>query len=284
MGAHMGRGGWHARRRVFPLRRRNPRKIWGPHRSQGADETDLRFAVSQALIFLGLGLIAYLCGLFVVHKNVRPNYTRKVNFFALFLVPALVNYLMPYEASPLTRTLRTGIFILFLGIFARPIRERITIVATMFRSYDRPEDRPFTLLWLTTQLVAGYLVILPMSIYFAERGLSVLMFVPILIHGLGDGFAEPVGVRFGRHKYTTWALFTRRKYTRSLEGSACLLVAGILTIAAFYTSFTQIQFVLAVVTIPVVMTLAEAVSPHTWDTPLIFLAGGSTLLAIKMLI
>ena len=242
---------------------------------------DASFGVSQALIFLGLGLVAYLCGLLVRHRHVRVNYTRKVNFFALFLVPLLVNYLVPYAASPVATTLRTAFFILFLGIFARPVRERVALVATMFLSYDRPEDRPFTLLWLTTQLVGGYLVIVPLSIYFAQHGLRALLFIPILIHGLGDGFAEPVGVRLGRHKYTTWALFTRRRYTRSLEGSACVLVVGVAVVAAFHASFTPGQFAAALCTIPLLTTLAEAVSPHTWDTPLMFLAGGLSLLAIK---
>ena len=239
------------------------------------------FWVSEALIFFGLGLVAYLCGLLARHRNVRVSYTWKVNFFALFLVPTLLTYLIPYEASLVTKTLRTVSFILFLGIFPRPVRERIVFVATMFLSYDRPEDRPFTLLWLTTQIVGGYLVVVPMSMYFAKYGLSELMSIPILIHGLGDGFAAPVGVRFGKHKYTTWALFSRRKYTRSLEGSACVLVAGVLVVAAFYASFTPIQFAAAMLTIPLLMTFAEAVSPHTWDTPLMFLVGGLSLLVIK---
>lgn len=245
--------------------------------------TSATFWITQALNIGSLSLIAYLCGLLVRHGNVLVNYTRKVNFFALFLIPNLVSYLMPYPVSPVTTTLRTVFFILTLAVFAAPIRERIPVVATMFLSYDRPEDRPFTLLWLVTQLAAGYLIVAPLSIYFAHSGVAQLMFIPILTHGLGDGFAEPVGVRFGKHKYATRALFTHRRYTRSLEGSACVLVAGLVAVAVFHASFTPTQFWLALVTIPALMTLAEAVSPHTWDTPLMFLAGGVSLLAIKQL-
>jgi phytol kinase len=244
--------------------------------------TSAVFWISQALIIGSLSLIAYLCGLLVHHGNVLVNYTRKVNFFALFLIPNLVNYLIPYPASPATTTLRTVFFILALAIFVAPIRKRIPFVATMFLSYDRPEDRPFTLLWLVTQLVAGYLVVAPMSAYFTHSGFAQLMFIPILVHGFGDGLAEPVGVRFGKHKYTTRALFTDRRYTRSLEGSACVLVAGLVTVTAFHESFTPAQFWLALAIVPTVMTLAEAASPHTWDTPLMFLAGGLSLLAIKL--
>ncbi len=55
--------------------------------------TSATFWISQALIIGSLSLIAYLCGLLVRHGNVLVNYTRKVNFFALFLIPNLVSYL-----------------------------------------------------------------------------------------------------------------------------------------------------------------------------------------------
>ncbi len=203
------------------------------------------FWISQALTISGLGLVAYILGILVRHRKMRVNYTRKVNFFALFFVPTLVNHLIPPEASPLATTLRTVVFILTLAFFAKPIRERILVIATMFLSYDRPEDRPFTLLWLTTQLVVGYLVVVPLAFAFRQYGISQLMFIPIVVHGLGDGFAEPVGVRFGRHKYATRALFTSKRYTRSLEGSAVIFVVGMTAVAAFRASFTPVQFLLA---------------------------------------
>ncbi len=85
-------------------------------------------------------------------------------------------------------------------------------------------------MWLTTQIVAGYLVVMPMLLYLAQAGQSELMFIPMLITGIGDTLAEPVGVRFGAHRYAVRALFTHRMYTRSLEGSACILVTGLLAI------------------------------------------------------
>lgn len=235
--------------------------------------------INEAVKISGLGLVAYLCGLLVRYKRVRVNYTRKVNFFALYLVPMLVDYLMPYKASQLGSVLHTCLFMVILLAFIRPVRERFPLAATMFSSYDRPEDRPYTLLWLTIQLIAGYLVIIPMSACFARIGLSKMMFIPVLVHGLGDGLAEPVGVRFGKHKYATRALFSDRRYTRSLEGSACVFAAGVLAVVLFRASFTPAEFAGALLTLPITMTLAEAVSPHTCDTPLMLLGGSLALLA-----
>ena len=100
----------------------------------------------------------------------------------------------------------------------------------MFLSFDRPEDRPNTLLWLSTQLIAGYLILIPIIIYFYKIGYGALILVPILVNGIGDGLAEPVGVRFGRLKYKTYALFTKIKYERTIEGSACVFFTSIILI------------------------------------------------------
>jgi hypothetical protein len=54
-----------------------------------------------------------------------------------------------------------------------------------------------------------------------------------------------VGVRFGRHTYTVRALHGSRRYVRSLEGSACVLITGIVVILLFRDSFAAIQFWIA---------------------------------------
>ena len=49
---------------------------------------------------------------------------------------------------------------------------------------------------------------LPMIWLFGQWGLESLVVIPILINVIGDGLAEPVGVRFGKYRYKTKALFT----------------------------------------------------------------------------
>jgi len=229
---------------------------------------------------LVLYLVAFLCGLLVLRLGVRVNYTRKINHFVLFFVPIYLATVFSYETTLATTTVTGLILMGSIGVYALPVRARLPVVATMFSSFDRPEDRPYTLLWLQTQIAAGYLVIIPLAVLFARQGSPELMLIPILINGIGDGLAEPVGVRFGRHRYNVRALHGDRIYTRSLEGSACVLVTGILVILLFQGSFTPAQFWVALATIPVAMTLAEAFSPHTWDTPFLFLTGGVLLLGI----
>ncbi|MBT3386561.1 MAG: hypothetical protein HN417_01375 [Desulfobacula sp.] len=110
-----------------------------------------------------------------------------------------------------------------------------------------------------------------------------LIWIPLLIITFGDGLAEPVGIRFGRHKYETYAFFSKKKYVRSLEGSACVFLASIIVVMVFHSSFTQLQFIIALIFIPFLMTFVEAFSPHTWDTPTLFLAGYSALYGISLI-
>ena len=124
------------------------------------------------------------------------------------------------------------------------------------------------------------MVLVPLGTYLNSIDRYSLITIPIIINGIGDGLAEPVGVRFGRHRYRTRALFTSRSYTRSLEGSAMVLCSAVLVLLANFSAFTSTQLLVALLTIPIATTLAEAFSPHTVDAPLIFLSAGGLLVLI----
>ncbi len=241
---------------------------------------ELGFLSRQAINLFLLCLVQYGNGLLVVRKNVKVNYTRKVNHFLLLFIPVFFNLDIAYVGEFGLYTLGATLAVLKFAFYIEPVRERVPFIKMMFRSFDRPEDRPHTLLWLTTQTAAGYLVLIPTGILFAHLNLLYLIFIPILIIGIGDGLAEPVGVRFGRYKYKVFALFSNKKYYRTLEGSACVFITSIAVVIAHYAHFTSPQFVIALLLIPVLMTLAEALSPHTWDTPIMFLAGYASLLGV----
>ena len=242
------------------------------------------FWINTIVKSLSLWTIAYGTGSLVFYKDVKVNYTRKINHFALFFLPMYLDKIIPYGKSIEFITIGGFLSVLTLIIYIHPVRSRIHFVKRMFLSFDRPEDRPYTLKWLSTQIAAGYLIIIPMIILFAKAGYMNLIFIPILINGIGDGLAEPVGIRFGRLKYKTYALFSKRKYVRTVEGSACVFITSIIVILLFQSSFNPAEFICALVVIPIAMTLAEAFAPHTWDTPFLFFTGYMILYLIKYFI
>jgi membrane-bound ClpP family serine protease len=70
----------------------------------------------------------------------------------------------------------------------------------------------------------------------------------------------------------------------ALQGSACVFVSGVLAVGIFRNFYSDAQFAVAMGAIPIALTLAEAFSPHTWDTPFIILVGGIILGVIEMMI
>ena len=227
--------------------------------------------------------IQYVSGSLVYYKGIKVNYTRKINHFALFFVPMFLDKFIPVKPSLELLIIGSILAVTGLIIYIKPVRIKSNFIQRMFLSFDRPEDRPNTLLWLSTQTAFGFLVLIPFIILFYTSGYEYLIIIPILVNGIGDGLAEPVGVRFGKHKYQTYALFSKIKYERTLEGSACVFITSVVVILFFQSGFTSSEFIYVIIIFPIVMTLSEAFAPHTWDTPFLFLFGYSTIYLIKII-
>jgi len=92
--------------------------------------------------------------------------------------------------------------------------------SSLFDALARPQDgqsaRRFVLLPLIATALGGLVSVLLVG-DFAVVG--------YLVCGWGDAVAEPVGARWGRHRYAV-PFSAGSDHTRSLEGSAAVLVAG----------------------------------------------------------
>ena len=222
----------------------------------------------------------YTLGFAVQNYRARVNYTRKVIHFMLFFAPSFLSVYFPYEKTLYSIVGSCFFFLGYLATLAAPLRTRVPALATGFAAIDRPEDRPFTLLWLSTQTAATYVVIVALILVLSQVGRPELIYLPLIVNGIGDGLAEPVGVRFGRHTYSVKALFSDRRYTRSLEGSACVFLSAVAALIFLADSFTSTQLVIAFLTIPLASAVVEAMSPHTWDSPFIYSVIGVLTLMI----
>lgn len=240
----------------------------------------LEYWQHHAILYTLLFSIQYMCGLLVIHRNVKVNYTRKIFHFTFFFLPVSLLSVVEYEYSAATFAMDIVCVFVFFAFFIAPIRSRVKLISIMFHSFDRPEDRPLTLIWLFSQFAASYLVLIPLLLYFYRHDMLPLIMIIILANGLGDGLAEPVGIRYGKRKYTTYALLTKKKYVRSYVGSACVFMATFMAILIYQQYFSTIQLIAALLTIPILITLAEAFSPHTWDSPLIYAVGGVSIIGV----
>ena len=243
-------------------------------------DKDLTFLLEKFLNILTIGFIYYLNGRFLVQKfKVKINYTRKINHFAIWVTPFLMDYLFDLEDSIIAAIWNIAFAFIGFVILTIPIRRNDCsgILHTVYLSLDRPEDRPNTLNWLTTQNILTGIVLTPFIILWNHWNKEDYKFIPLFIATFGDGFAEIIGVRFGKHKYKTTAWFTNKTYTRSYEGSSCVFITGIIMICIFYKQFTTLQLILNLTLIPLFTTITEAYSPHTMDNPFIILISGGIL-------
>ncbi len=216
----------------------------------------------------------------VLRFNVKINYTRKLGH--LLKVPKYfaADFLPFYESTILSMFTSLAVNqTLFCILFYRTSRERFPFFSYVFLSQDRREDRPDTLTFQVTEDIMRFSIYFPFKIFVVNYiNAPSIIFIPILINNIGDGLAEPVGVRFGKHKYSTTALYYKGKFwngnfTRSYEGSACVYFTSVIVVAANYHAFTTTQFWLTVVILPFLMTIAEARAPHTNDGPFLAFIG-----------
>lgn len=211
----------------------------------------------------------------------KVNYTRKFQHFAAYAIPLLVKTNVPGNA---VLHLIWGDFFTLVGflVLIKPLRENFTPFMLMFNSLDRPEDRPHCLKWIIAGNIWPGLVMIIFfdwlfGVYFGPEQQKLVM-IFVLIAGVGDGLAEPVGIYFGKHKYRTRSCGTPTIYMRSFEGSACVFLTTFAWIVAYYQSFENAtQFWMCMAILPLASTFAEATSPHTMDTPFLMGLGGAII-------
>jgi len=237
-----------------------------------------RFWTNQVIKYASIAVVQFACGLAVQYRDVKVNYTRKIVHICYFVIPQLLDTeLIEFDKNIYTELWNVGIVFFLLLLMLKIIRKRLWIFRIMYMAIDRPEDRPFTTFWFMSQLAVALPIIAGFSVLFSKLNRNHYVFIPLLILTLGDGLAEPVGIRWGYHKYTVKGLFVNREYTRSYQGSLCVAFFSVVSVLIYYNEFTKASITFALLTLPICMTVTEAKSPHTWDNPLLLLVGYTLL-------
>ena len=156
-----------------------------------------------------VSLLAGLLATRLRRRGVPAPYTRKVFHFAIFSFAAVM-HLWRGPAGVVT----FGGVVAALVLYATIRRNRLFYA--LARPSDAPRERLFVLAPLLSTAAGGLL---------ANAVFGPFAIVGYLVAGWGDALAEPVGTRWGRHRYRVHSMFGVAA-TRSLEGSAAVLVAG----------------------------------------------------------
>lgn len=130
-----------------------------------------------------------------------------------------------------------------------------------YEAMARPSDAPRRTLFILIPLVTTALGGVTANLLFPAWA-----FVGYLVCGWGDAVGEPVGTRWGRHRYRVPSMLGVRS-TRSLEGSMAVFVAGTLATAAALViqQATPAQILVIAIGSGLAGALVEAISTHGLD-------------------
>jgi len=244
------------------------------------------FALGLFLLLLGKTLFAWM----VLRFNIKINYVRKLGLrpwkkLIAFVVPLLIvrgqsivtDWIVLFSIQGLSGLLTE----------AYVMRRRVKWFAYAYVSWDRIEDRPYSMRYDQIEDILRFAIYLPFMILFGKA--SAIVLIPNLVNQFADGLAEPVGMRFGKHKYRARAIwydgkFWSGRFVRSLEGSAAVFIVTLIILLFYGSYFTTGQYIALLLVFPLLMTVTEAISPHTGDGPLIALVGCSFLWCLTTLL
>jgi phytol kinase len=206
--------------------------------------------VSAVAIFIS-GILA---GALKRYAGWKTGYTRKSLHFLIFFTAVGLHI---WGGMPAVNILGVGMGIFVL--FSVKAGDGNFFFESMAREKDYPRRGYFIIVpYLTT--AAGGLI---SNLFF---GASAIMGYALC--GAADAIAEPVGVRFGKHKYKVLSLKKVNVAERSLEGSLSVLVVSLALSLLFFVYLYQFPFAKALIAslvLSVVLALVEAVSFHGAD-------------------
>lgn len=177
-----------------------------------------RFVPDAATVVLlapiGLAVAAAaggLAGWLRAARGVAAPYTRKVFHFAIFTAAATVHL---WRGPSGVVVFGAVVALVVVSVVARG--EGHALYEALARPTDAPHRTLFVLVPLATTALGGILA----NVLSPGYG-----YVGYLVAGWGDALGEPVGTRWGRHRYRVPTLAGVPAW-RSLEGSTAVLLGG----------------------------------------------------------
>lgn len=195
-----------------------------------------------------------LAGCLKKYKRWKTGYTRKLFHFLIFGTVVLIQWRFGTSGVCVFGMMTS--FVVFYAV----LRGRGNL---LYEAIAREKDRPRQTYYIIAPYFATLIGGVCGSIFWGNT-----VVLGYLVAGLGDAIAEPVGVRWGKHKYKTPSLRGVCS-ERSLEGSSAIFLVSVMAMAVYLRFSAEFVFspwnLSMLFVIAFAATLAEAVSPHGWD-------------------
>jgi phytol kinase len=229
------------------------------------------------VVFFPAGLIlGSLFGWFIGHLKdryaLKAGYSRKMFHFVIFSLAAIIGLTSGF---PPVQVFGAAIGLVVMWAVFRGEKN------PLFRAVARPTDAPHE----------KYYIMIPFLMTAAGGMLSNILFGKIavigyVVTGWGDAVGEPVGTRWGNHRYRVPTL-TGIKCYRSLEGSLAVFIAslsGSFIVLYFGFHLPANTCLIVALCVALIATMVEAITFHSLDNlTLQIVATGTTLYMLKLL-
>jgi len=197
-------------------------------------------------------LWSLLSGWLKTAKGLKTGYTRKIFHFGIFTMAGVLQICIGLPAVVLF-----GVLTSTWVIYAVLRGEGFPFFEAIARESDNPRRGFFVIIPLLSTALGGILS----NVLFPGYAL-----VGYLVAGWGDAIAEPVGVRFGKHKYKVPSL-GGVPAVRSIEGSSAVLISGFAAsfISLMIIGLSTADALLTASAVAMSATFIEAISNHGLD-------------------
>lgn len=206
------------------------------------------FPVSIIYTLISASIVSYLKSV----KQVRTAYTRKVFHLLIFAIAGILQIFIGLPAVVIFGTVVSGavLFAVFKG-------SGFAFYEAMARPSDTPKRSLFILIPLVTTALGG----VTSNLLFPE-----FASIGYFVGGFGDAVGEPVGSRWGNHRYKVPSL-AGVKAERSMEGSLAVFIISFIaaSVALVLLGFSIPASFKAGIICAFAGTLVEAVSNHGID-------------------
>jgi phytol kinase len=199
----------------------------------------------------------------------RAGDARKLNHVCALAGGAFCFGWLPHNQGRVSFFVAGLILFAFL-LLACSLRRR-PLFAMIFHGYARETEAPGAAgqIWLPW-LAAAYGLGL-VDALFADWTITR---TAALLLGFADGIAEPVGSRFGRHRFAVLDPLFGGQRTRSLEGSLAVFLTSLVVMLCCANAPLSISLFGAASLAALGVAFCEAVTPHGLDNFTIPVAGG----------
>jgi phytol kinase len=199
----------------------------------------------------------FFAGFCKIKLNWKTGYTRKLFHFLIFITAFFYQTYFQLQ----------GVFILGWSVTIVLIYACVKGNGNLFyEALAREKDEPHRTKYIVYSYLATFFGGVISNLLFGKFALF-----GYAVTGIADAIAEPIGTRFGKHKYRVFS-FDKNKIThRSIEGSLSVFAVSFIVpffMLHYFDSAYVINYYL-LFTAAVICMLTEAVSPSGFDNLLL---------------